>query len=107
MAEIYLSTGTSASYEKGDIVEVLEDGQYGGNQAKSPDFFVVRIPDKTCGELQYLKEPVIDVEGEVIKKRKYGIDYISVLGQARVDEITGLSEWIVDDVSLSDVVEKQ
>ena len=105
MADIYLATRDSSGYHKNDIIDVLEDNQYGGREAKSPDFFVVRIPGE-MSDLRYLRDSILDENYDIVTKRKYSIDYVSVLGKQRVDEISASQEWIVDEVSLNDVTEK-
>jgi len=108
MAELYLYAGNTGSYEKGDVVDVLEDDAYGGSAAKMPSFFVVRVPG-TKSDLVYLKEPISHEEGEertTDKKRKYNCDYVSVIGQERIVEILSSSEWLVDSISLNDITEK-
>jgi len=108
MAELYLYAQDSGSYEKGDVVDVLEDGTYGGSDAKMPSFFVVKVSG-TKADLLYLKDSIAHMDGEELvidKKRKYNCDYVSVLGQNRVDAILGSATWDVDTVSIDDINEK-
>lgn len=109
MAELYLYAQDSGSYEKGDVVDVLEDGTYGGSQVKMPSFFVVKVSG-TKADLLYLKDSIAHMDGEeliVDKKRKYNCNYVSVIGQERIDEIFASSEWIVETISVEDISDKE
>lgn len=110
MAEIYCFARDAGSLEKGDIVDVLEDGQYGGREAKHPSFLVFSIPGKTKAECVYLKNSLYDgsfIDGEppMLKKRRYNYDYLTHLGQAKIDEILS-SPWSVEEINENDITEK-
>jgi len=110
MAEIYLYAQDSGSYEKGDVVDVLDDGTYGGSDAKMPSFFVVKVSG-TKADLLYLKDSIshLDDDDNVVvdKRRKYNCDYVAVVGQERIDEILSSQEWLIDTISLEDISDKE
>ena len=112
MAELILFAQNSGAapdqYQKGDIVDIFDDGVYSGKAVKAPDFFIVKLAG-TAAEHEDYKQLVSHMDGEdkvIDHKRKYNVDYISVLGQERVDEIINSEEWIVDEIQAGDITEK-
>lgn len=51
-------------FQRGDIVEVLEDGADLGSRVVPPRFYVVEVPDVPAAKLKYLKEPDVTLREE-------------------------------------------
>jgi len=101
------------STKKYDVVEILPDGMNPGEQVCLPIFLVLRVPDKTPQELQYLKEPVMSPILNVVGKptvkhlHRFYYNYDSSLPSGTLDEINSYSDgWLIKDISLSDIKER-
>ena len=103
-----------SSVKKYDVVEILPDGMNPGEQVCLPTFLVLRVPDKSTKELQYLKGPVmstiLNVVGNPTIKHlhRFYYDYDSSLPSGALSEIANYSDgWLVKDISLSDIKERE
>lgn len=85
-------------YKRGDIVEVLEDGEDAGSRVVPPKFYIIEVPDVPAEKLKYLKEQETTPEYEktletgekvmqadILKMRKYRVD---LDGDERVEDKT-------------------
>lgn len=102
-------------WKKGMVVDVLPDGQLGPGLQQHPRFWIIRLPNCTVGELQFLLEPqfgpqeVVGPQADQVRfpkgKRKDGFDDLkipqAVLNALAADreftsagDITDVMNWI-------------
>ena len=104
-----------ASFRKYDIISIEDDGFAWGPQQALDTFIVFRIPGKTKADLLYLKDPLMaDVYDpdmgitlrDIVQMRRYFLNFDNIFTQADIDAIRN-SDWLVYDVPLSAVQDKQ
>lgn len=72
-AELLLRLDVTPTLVKGAFIAVMPDGHVWGTEELTDRFIRVRIVDVDPEDLQYLLDFHLDVEGEILNKRRWSI----------------------------------
>lgn len=104
----------AGKYDKYDIVEVLEEDRYPGNEVCLPKFLIVKAPGLARADVLHLRVPklsdtLVDSENVplMINKRKYIYNFDNKMKSSLLAEIAAYKDgWLIRNIAISDVEQK-
>lgn len=63
----------NARLEIGDIVVIRPNGWVWGREECLPDYYIIKVPNLTVEDAKYLEQNLEDVDGNILKRRKYKV----------------------------------
>jgi len=108
----------NARYQKGDVVEVREDGCPFGNSECLPKFLVVKVDGKKSDWLHLMTPETEDqlkfddqkmesyVESKTILRRKYEFPIEALVSKTKMDTIKASESMVIDTYDSKSVLDK-